>query len=246
MTEFIHDFYQSQMQNGEFIAFHNDTLEEMERANIGRWFTLESDAYRDRVTETGRTFAVFSASSLSPEITRLDQVRGQRYSALKAFVKVQANDDEDAEKAAAAERILFIIRKTAIDAGNPLRLGLVKETAAINTLLANLEPVTGDIEQIGATRQLEKLADANRAFAGLHIDRDTEKGDKPSGDMKPVRAVATDAYDELAAMINAYMRLHKDEELGRLVRTHNATIEKYKNLIAQRKGRGGNKGGDKE
>ncbi len=36
------------------------------------------------------------------------------------------------------------------------------------------------------------------------------------------------------------LRLHKDEELTRLARTHNATIEKHKNIVAQRKGCGGN------
>jgi hypothetical protein len=241
MLEFINDFYQPQMQNGEFVAFHNETLEETERAGLGQRFTPEMDAYRDRIKGMNRTYAVFSASSLSPEITRLDQVRDKRYSALKAFVKVQVNDDEDTEKAAAAERVLFIIRKTDIDTGRPLLLGMAKATAAINTLLANLEPVAADIERIGATRNLEKLAEVNRTFAGLYIDRDVEKGEKPSGDMKPSCTAVTAAYKELASMINAYIRLHKDEEFNRFVRTHNATIEKYKNMIAQRKGRGGNK-----
>ncbi len=241
MAEFINDFYQPQMQNGEFVTFHNDSLEEMEQADLGRWFTPELDIYRDCVKGMNRTFAVFSASSLSPEITRLDQVRDKCYSALKAFVKVHMNDDEDVEKSAAAERIMFIIRKTAVDAGNPLLLGLTKETAAINNLLTNLEPAANDIELIGATRKLEKLADANRAFARLNIDRDTEKGEKPSGDMKPVRVKTTDAYNEVVAMVNAQIRLHKDEELTRLALTHNTTIEKYKNIVAQRKGRGGNK-----
>jgi hypothetical protein len=129
-----------------------------------------------------------------------------------------------------------VVRKSAIDNGDPTHLGLTKETTAINSLLRNLEPLRADVELIGATNRLNELATANRSFEELQIERNIEKAGKHSGNVKAFR-IATDAvYNAIIERINAQALLYGGEVLDSYIKEQNAIIDKYANLIAQRKG----------
>lgn len=166
MKTSIKDFHQPQMQNGEFVTFHTDSLAQMEQYKIQGKFLPQIEQYRTRLDELTRTYAVYAASELTSESDKLDQARDKAYSAFKSWVKVCLNE-EDQEVVSAAERVMFVVDETEIDAGHPLRLSTNKETASINSLISNLTPLHADIEQIGAKARLTKLADANQAFADL-------------------------------------------------------------------------------
>jgi hypothetical protein len=237
--ESISNFYLPQLHNGENVNFHHESLEQLEKADPALLGVVEQTVeYRTVCEGLDRSIDVFSASELSSESTRRDERRTRAYSAFKAFVKVNLND-EDEENVEAAERIIAIIRGTERELGNPHDLGLAKTSTALLSLLRKLEPYSADVERIGATGRLKKLAEANQSYIDLQFERYTEKSTKVSGDVKAARAIADATYNDIINRINAQILLTKNEAFLPYVKTQNAIIERYRLLVAQRKGRAG-------
>jgi hypothetical protein len=237
--EKINSFYLTQLHNGESANYHNESLEQLNSADPVKLGVKEQvDIYRTACSELKFSIDVFSSSELSSESTRLDSRRDRGYSALKSYVKVYLNDD-DGKKREAAERIMSVIRKEERELGNPLLLGLAKESTALSSLLRNLEPFAADIEQIEAGGRLQNLKDANQVYIDLQFERYIEKSEKHSGDVKAARAVADAAYRNIVERINAQILLNGDEGFASYVKAHNALIERHKLIVAQRRGRGG-------
>jgi hypothetical protein len=233
----IKKFYMPQMHNGEHVEFHVESHEQLNQENpAALGISEQAGTYGNAINEEKQSIAVFSASELSSESLKLDQVRGKAYSAFKAWLKVYANDTYSS-LSEAAERLLFVVRKSAIDAGDPLSLGLTQETSAINSLLQSLEPLRPDIDLIGATNKLYALEAANRAFEKLQIERNIEKAGKRSGNVQEFRAVTDTAYNAIVERINAQALLQGSGAFESFIRKQNAVIDKYSNLVAQRKGR---------
>jgi hypothetical protein len=191
--------------------------------------------YNEAVIDQKRSIDVFSVSKKSIESEKLDKRRDKGYSAFKAYLKVYANDIDNV-LSEAAERILFVVRKSAIELGDPTRLGLAKETTAINSLLRNLEPLRSDIEMIGAANRLNELATANRMFEDLQIERNIEKADKHSGNVKAARAITDAVYLIIVERINAQALLQDGNLFDSYIKKQNAIIDKYADFVARRKG----------
>jgi hypothetical protein len=235
--ERIDNFYLPQLHNGGNVNFHHESLELLDNSDLVKLGVQEqTGAYHAACDELKLTIDVFSSSELSPESTRRDIRRDRAYSALKSYVKVYLNDD-DGEKSEAAEHIMAVIRNGERELGNPLLLGLVKETTALSSLLRNLESVATDIDRIGVTGRLKNLEKANQAYIDLQFERYIEKSAKHSGDAKAARAVADAAYRDIVARINAQILLSGDGGFAAYVMTQNAVIERYKFIVAQRRGR---------
>jgi hypothetical protein len=233
---YIKLFYLPQLQNGEHTSFHSESLEHLTRTGPALLGVSEqTEIYSNALNEQKRTVDVFSASKLSIESDKLEKRRDRAYSAFKAYLKVYANDGDIALNEA-AERILFVVRESAIETGNPLHLGLAKETSAINSLLRNLEPLRSDLELIGAINRLNELQAANSAFAELQIERNIEKAGKHSGNVKDARAATDAAYRSIVERINAQALLQGSENFDSFIKEQNTVIDKYLNFAAQRKG----------
>jgi hypothetical protein len=153
---------------------------------------------------------------------------------LKSFVKICLNADEE-EISEAAERVIAVIRKSERELGNPLSLGLAKESTALASLLRNLEPCSADIERIGATDWVKRLETASQAYIDLQFERYIEKSGRHSGDVKAARAVTDAAYKGVVDRINAQILLNGDEGFTSYVKVQNAVIERYRLIVAQRK-----------
>ncbi|MDR1878664.1 MAG: DUF6261 family protein [Bacteroidales bacterium] len=233
----IQSIYLSQLHHGEAAAFHRDSLEQLEKADPAHLGVQEQvKEYDSSCEEIQLSIDVFSASPLSPEILQVDNRRERDYSALKAYTKVNLNDDDEA-KVEAAERIIAVIRKSAQEVGNPLTLGMTKKTTALLSLLRNLEPLSDDIRQIGAESRLRKLVEDNQAFIDLQFERYIEKSNKHSGDVKAACSVANAIYKQIIERINARVLLEGETAFLPYIKAQNEVIDKYKNLIAQRKER---------
>ncbi|MDR0714613.1 MAG: DUF6261 family protein [Bacteroidales bacterium] len=231
----IKKFYLPQLHNGEHVAYHEESLEQLNRANPSSLgVQVQAEAYSVALNEEKLDIDVFSASELSLESTKRDRLRDKAYSRLKAWLKVYANDPDSAVSEA-AERLLFVIRKSAIELGDPLILGLSKETTAINSLLRNLEPLRADIELTGAAAGVHELEAANRTFEELQIERNLEKAGKRSGNVKAARTATDAAYNAVVERINAQALLYGGEAFDSFIKAQNAIIDKYANLVAHRK-----------
>jgi hypothetical protein len=232
----IRTFYLPQLHNGEHVAFHEESFEQLLHANpVDFGVSEQVETYRIAIAGQKIAIDVFAASEKSTESANLDKRRDRGYSAFKAFLKVYAND-ADTALSEAAERILFVVRKAAIDNGDPTHLGLAKETTAINSLIRNLEPLRADIELIGATNRLNELATANRLFEELQIKRNIEKAGKHSGNVKAARTITDAAYHAVAERINAQALLYGGDAFDSYIKEQNAVIDIYDNLVAHRKG----------
>ena len=233
----VEGIYLPQLQNGENVNFHLDSVEQLEQSDIALLGVTEQfPEYKASVRELENTIDVFSASALSKESLRLDQIRDRKYSAMKAFVKVMLNDDDEV-KVAAAERIMDVIRKSEQEFGNPIFLSMVKESTALSSLVRNLEPLSDDVRLIDAESKLNGLKEANQAFIDLQFERYIEKSTKHSGDVKAARTVADAIYRKIVARVNAQILLNGNAELSAYVKAQNAVVDKYKTIVAQRKGR---------
>jgi hypothetical protein len=232
-------FYLPQLHNGESVSFHCDTLEQLEQfhpATLG--VEVQAKEYRGAVGELQESIDVFSSDKLSAESVRRDRLRDRAYSAFKAFVKLRLNDEDEGEAVtAAAERIISVIRQSAQETGDPLKLGYSKESTALNSLLRNLEPLKDDVRLIGAESKLTRLKETNQAFIDLQFERYFEQSVKHSGDVKSARALADAVWQNIADRINAQILLNGDATLAPYVKTQNAIIEKFKKIVALRKGR---------
>jgi hypothetical protein len=232
----IKSFYLAQLHNGEHAAFHGETFEQLLRADpVQLGVAEQAETYRNAIAEQKLTMDVFAASELSPESVRRDQRRDRAYSSFKAWLKVYAGD-ADSSLSEAAERLLFVVRESAKDVGDPTHLGMTKETTAINSLLRNLEPLRADVERIGAAGRLDELTAANRAFEELQIERNVEKAGKHSGNVKAARAATDAAYAAITERIRAQALLKGDSVFEAFISEQNAVIDKYSRMVAQRKG----------
>jgi hypothetical protein len=233
----VNQIYLPQLHNGENANFHRDSLEQLEKAGTDiLGITAQYGAYSVACKDLQLTIDVFSVNKLSKESAELDNRRDRAYSALKAYIKVCLNEEDEA-KARAAEQIITVVRQSAQEVGNPLTLGMIKESTALLSLLRNLEPLATEIEQIGATARLNQLKEANQAFIDIQFERYVEQGAKHPGDVKAARTVADATYKRIIDRINARILLDENPELTPYVNAQNAVVEKYKNLAAQRKGR---------
>jgi hypothetical protein len=233
----VNQIYLPLLHNGENANFHRDSLEQLEKAGTDMLgITAQFGGYSDACKDLQLAIDVFSVNKLSKKLVELDNRRDSAYSALKAYIKVCLNE-EDETKVRVAEQIIAVIRQSAQEVGNPLTLGMIKESTALLSLLRNLEPLSCEIEQIGATARLNRLKDANQAFIDIQFERYMEEGAKHSGDVKAARTTADTAYKHIIDRINARILLDENPELTPYVNAQNAIVEKYKNLVAQRKGR---------
>ncbi|MDR3245412.1 MAG: DUF6261 family protein [Prevotellaceae bacterium] len=233
----VPSIYLSQLHVSENVNFHHESVDLLEQSDPAQLGIFEqTEEYKSAVNELDNTVDVYSASELAKESTRIDQTRARKYSALKAYVKVMLNDDDEA-KVAAAERIISVIRKSEQELGNPLTLGFVKESTALSSLTRNLESMANDIQLIGAEDKLSNLKAANQSFIDLQFDRNIEKSTKHSGDAKAACTVADNIYKNIIARVNAQILLHGEEAFSAYVKAQSAVIEKHKNIVAQRKGR---------
>jgi hypothetical protein len=234
---FINNIYLPQLHHSESLSFHHDSLEQMDRADPVRLgVDQQVRDYRFSCEDLKLTIDVFSTGTLSQESLRRDNIRERSYAAVKAYTKVYLNDEDEAN-VAAAERIISVIRQSDQEVGNPLRIGMTKKTTAIASLLRNLEPLSDDIRQIGADARIRRLADANQAFIDLQFERYLEQSNKHSGDVKAACAVANAAYKQVIERVNARILLEGEEAFLPYINAQNTIIEKYKTLIAQRKGK---------
>jgi hypothetical protein len=232
----IKQFFMRPLHNGEHVTFNEETLEHLRLADPELLGVSEQiETYRNAVDEEKLTIDVLTASELAPESVKIDKQRDRAYSAFKSYLKLYAHDTDNV-LSEAAKRLLFVIRKSSIELGNPLRLGSIKETTAINSLLRNLEPLSTDIELIGATKRLSELAAANRSFEELQIARNIEKASKHKGNVKETRAVTDAAYNSIIERINAQALLRGGDAFESFIKEQNTIIDKYATLIAKRKG----------
>ena len=113
-----------------------------------------------------------------------------------------------------------------------------EETAAIKSMITDLrENHSAEIAAIAVEGWVNELERNNSAFEELVKNRYTEVSTRPHSTMKEARQQVDDAYHGLTERINALIVINGPANYEAFVNELNERIQKYKLILAQRKGR---------
>jgi hypothetical protein len=80
-------FYLPQLHNGEHVAYHEESLEQLNQSDPATFgISEQAGTYSAALNEEKSELDVFSASELSPASAKLDKRRNRAYSTLLALV----------------------------------------------------------------------------------------------------------------------------------------------------------------
>jgi hypothetical protein len=172
-------------------------------------------------------------SEFTKLISEQDHVRDGIYHGLLDSVKAATNHF-DPQSREAAHRLLDVLEHY----GNIARKTLDEETSAINDLLRELQTpaLAAAVSTLGLNIWLTRLGDENAKFEQLMAQRYTETAEKPSTRMKTAR-VAVDKYYVAIVHQIENLALTGNTEVENLVKEMNAVIERFRNILAQERGK---------
>lgn len=237
MSQTIILFYTPQLQNAEFVTFMSETDKQIQIATPAH-LGIES-FYGEFSGLLGSAKLIHRALSGNPLTDVRDEAEGwrdNRYSAFTACVR-NAIYDSDPAVSEAAEDIMEVVSAV----GRPTNLGMNVQTERMHTLMEQLQPVAAQIEKIGAGQRLQELDEASREFERLQGEWYKAGGEKPKESLAAVRQQMVTVYRSIITRVNSLIDVNGPELYRSFMNTHNETIRQYKNIIAQRKGRGGKK-----
>ena len=191
-------------------------------------------AFEQAVTDEDQSFKIVQKSALSKEIELADKKRDTTFAGLRAQVKAQVKHF-DADAAAAAYRLQVLF-----DAyGDIARKSLDQETADITNLVQDLNGKhKADVETIGFTSWVEQLDTENQSFDALMKQRFDEYAEKTAiTRLRTARGATDDAYRAIVTRVNAGIVFNGEEKYRSFVLDLNVRIDRYNNVMAQRKGK---------
>lgn len=235
MSQTVILFYTPALQNDEFVTFMGETDKQIKAATpalLGvESFYGEFNVLLVRAQQINRAD---KGNPLTEVRDESEAWRDNRHSALNAFVRNALYDSDPAIKEA-AEDVMDVL--TSI--GPLTRLGNNVQTERTYTLMEQLQPVAAQIELIGAGPRLQELEEATLEFERLQSEWYKAGGLKPKESMGSVRKQMSSVYRSIIARVNALIEVNQGPDpYQSFVNTHNETIRHYRNIIAQRRGRG--------
>ena len=172
-------------------------------------------------------------SGYTNKIKNADAERDDIFKYLKNTVKTFLKHF-DAAKREAAESLTILFNKY----GDVASKDYDNETAAVYNIIQDLyDKYSAEVALLGIGDSVEKLEELNDICGSLIDNRDLEKSEKPAIKVPEARKAIDNCYMEIVARIEAFMLLNPACSLEPEINKLNATITRYKNRMAQRKGR---------
>ena len=172
-------------------------------------------------------------SGYTEKIKNADKQRDDIFKYLKNTVKAFLKHFDPAKREA-ANTLMILFAKY----GNVPAKDYDNETGAVYNITQDLyDKYNAEVELLSVGDTVEKLEELNNICAGLIDNRDLEKSEKPAIKVPEARKATDACYMEIVARIEAFMLLNENHSLEPEINKLNATITRYKNRIAQRKGR---------
>ena len=231
----------SYLRNNEHFQFYTEVKDLLNEAATRINFGVEHGKFNACYDDEDKSFKKIVKSATTEEIENADHVRDRIFSGMVGINKATLNDFEP-DMATAAKRIKVVLDTY----GNVAVLPLNEETSAIYNLLQELRGgLLRDVKTVGLERWINKLDETNKAFDTLVKERNNENAAKTHLKMKECRVEIDRVYSEIINRVNASMLLEGEARFADFVNKLNTFIDKYNNIVAQRKGRN-KKGGDSE
>ena len=223
----------TRLRNNEHFQFHTEfrdlvTETGAEMINCEDQFNDYLVCYADEDT----AFQRIEKSSITKEIEDADKPRDKTLRGMTATNKAALNHFDD-QVSAAARRLKIVFDTYGNIAAKPLN----EETSAIYNLLQELnDNYSADMQKVGLTPWATQLNIENKALDTLIKSRVNEQSAKTELKMKETRGGVDKAYTVMEERINALIIVEGAKNYEVFVRKLNIFIDKYNNLVAQRRG----------
>jgi len=232
--EKINSFSKTQLRIEEDFNYMTEfvnIVQEIEIPSVVEFFQPLKEAY----TIYGISIKKIIASGDTAEVLKADERRD--YVVTGMFTYVTAMEMHYEESIADAARRVKIVMKVF---KNPSYRSYSEESGIIINLLEELrkDEVMRYAQQINLEGWMEALQEAQRNFENIMSGRDIGDIDRNVEYIaKQERANTHEQYLKFVEMYNATLLVTKDGDLIYSAKRVNEAVERYKNLIAQRKGR---------
>jgi hypothetical protein len=184
-----------------------------------------------RVSEA-EALDVIRKSAVTDEITDADNKRDNTFSGLRSTVE-GATSHFMPKKREAANRIQIVLDHF----GNINAKSYNEQTAAVKTMIADLNTTySADLATLNLGDWITELQANNNAFEELMSERYSEASGKTQLKMKQVRLEVDAAYRAITTRIDALTVVNGPENYTPFINELNIRIEKFNNILAQRKG----------
>lgn len=125
--------------------------------------------------------------------------------------------------------------------GNIAQLSSDAETSTIYNLIQELQgKYAGDAAKIGINDWIDELQSNNNTYIELLQIRTIETSQKTKGTLREIRPKIDELYRKITQSIEVFTWLVQDEKsaaaCNNFIKQFNPVIQRYKNLLAQRKG----------
>lgn len=225
----------SYFRNNDHVQFMTDFITLVSNATpVALKIETVYPEFNEAYMALDKAFKVDGGSILTLPIVGADGLRDRFWSALGMRVRAALIGPVEAE-VAAAEKI-----KRVYDLyGNVRELSQTEESAALNSLVADLENEenTPLCTTLGLTAWVTALKEQNALVQSLVQQRREEQAHKTSGDVKAAREAIDPIYEKIVARINALIELEMDTpEIDEFVSLLNKQIKDFKTLLATREG----------
>lgn len=224
----------SRLQNAEHLALMKDLLELLKEASISVLAELKA-RLEIAIQQADLAQVQIRKSEHTVKLSILDKERDNIYRGLLLRVQSEAYSPSiDMKKA--AEKVGIVVKTY----GNFTTSNYQKETIEIQNFVADLksEEYFPSVQKIGLEQWVEWLESANNAFNTLYTERRDEYAKQPSYNLKTIRKELDETFRKIAQTTEALEVLQPSEALTTLVAKVNVSIDKWKEILAQRKSNG--------
>jgi len=222
------------LRNDAHFQFHSDTAELITEANPDSMKIKPLfDVYLPAIAQEDEALKKIVKSEFTEEIQVADKARDRTYSSVTAIIRTTLkHHNPDVVKAA---KRLKIVTDTY---GNINQKSLEEQTSAVYNILQEFQgKYADDIELIRITEMVDELERANNALHELMQKRLDETAHKNPVTMKDAREVTDAAYLAIRKRINAAVEIEGPDNYAEFITILNATIDRYKLLLAKSHGK---------
>lgn len=222
------------LQNEEHFQFNTEFKDLVTRYDAT---TLDIETlfenYLRLFAQEDEALQVIRKSTITGDLSVADEDRDALFSGFSTAIKSALLHYNQANRTAATH-----IKVMLDQFGNIARESYDAETADIYKLVQALQSTyLADITTLGLADWVIQLDAKNKVFDELMKSRYSEEASKTEYRMKQVRVAIDAAYRGIAEKLDALMLINGSSKYLSFVNELNTRVDKYKLIIAQRKGR---------
>ncbi len=223
----------NQLQNAEHLAFVSDIATLLENVDIEVLNEVKTQ-FSTSVNNEELAQKEIIKSEHTQTLAELDRKRDDFYRGLIYRIKSEHYSKTEANRKS-AEKVMIVLDTY----GTIVTSNYQKETTEIQNIIADLksENYAADITRIGLTQWVTWLEEANNEFNQTYISRRDEYASRPDYNLKAIRKESDTLFRKIQEIVGALQVLQPSEQLSEFITKANTSINKWKEVLALRKGR---------